>query len=117
MQLPEKYKENFDVSSEGPSSGIHCHRQFEFQLCFNFNRIHDSVGKALRTSNQGRMTANSHALSSSFHPGYSGTIIYFFIGRFLWVLLGTRWWSISDMLKFKASYTKQINRALNLGNK
>jgi hypothetical protein len=21
MQLPEKYKENFDVSSEGPSSG------------------------------------------------------------------------------------------------
>jgi hypothetical protein len=22
MQLPEKYKENFDVSSEGPSSGI-----------------------------------------------------------------------------------------------
>jgi hypothetical protein len=22
MQLPEKYKENFDVSSEGPSSGL-----------------------------------------------------------------------------------------------
>jgi hypothetical protein len=22
IQLPEKYKENFDVSSEGPSSGI-----------------------------------------------------------------------------------------------
>jgi hypothetical protein len=22
MQIPEKYKENFDVSSEGPSSGI-----------------------------------------------------------------------------------------------
>ena len=22
MQLPEKYKENFDVTSEGPSSGI-----------------------------------------------------------------------------------------------
>jgi hypothetical protein len=22
MQLPEKYKENFDVSSEGPSSGV-----------------------------------------------------------------------------------------------
>jgi hypothetical protein len=22
MQLPKKYKENFDVSSEGPSSGI-----------------------------------------------------------------------------------------------
>jgi hypothetical protein len=43
MQLPEKYKENFDVSSEGPSSGIHCHRQFEFQLYFNFNRIHDSA--------------------------------------------------------------------------
>jgi hypothetical protein len=22
MQLPEKYKQNFDVSSEGPSSGV-----------------------------------------------------------------------------------------------
>jgi hypothetical protein len=22
MQLPEKYKQNFDVSSEGPSSGL-----------------------------------------------------------------------------------------------
>jgi hypothetical protein len=22
MQLPEKYKKNFDVSSEGPSSGV-----------------------------------------------------------------------------------------------
>ena len=22
MQIPEKYKENFDVSSEGPSSGV-----------------------------------------------------------------------------------------------
>jgi hypothetical protein len=22
IQLPEKYKENFDVSSEGPSSGV-----------------------------------------------------------------------------------------------
>jgi hypothetical protein len=22
MQLPEKYKENFDISSEGPSSGV-----------------------------------------------------------------------------------------------
>jgi hypothetical protein len=30
-----------------------------FQLCFNFNRIHDSVGKALRTANQDRGTANS----------------------------------------------------------
>jgi hypothetical protein len=39
-----------------------------FQLCFNFNRIHDSVGKALRTANQARVTVNSHALSSSFHP-------------------------------------------------
>jgi hypothetical protein len=37
-----------------------------FQLCFN---LHDSVGKALRTVNQDRVTANSHALSSSFHPG------------------------------------------------
>ena len=40
-----------------------------FQLCFNFNRIHDSVGRALRTANQARVTVNSHALSSSFHPG------------------------------------------------
>ena len=40
-----------------------------FQLCFNFNKIHDSVGKALRTANQARVTVNSHALSSSFHPG------------------------------------------------
>jgi hypothetical protein len=30
------------------------------QLCFNFNRIHDSVGKALRTANQARVTVNSH---------------------------------------------------------
>jgi hypothetical protein len=40
-----------------------------FQLCFNLNRIHGSIGKALRTFNQGRVTANSHALSFSFHPG------------------------------------------------
>jgi hypothetical protein len=39
-----------------------------FQLCFNFNKIHDSVGKAWRTANQARVTPNSHALSSSFHP-------------------------------------------------
>jgi hypothetical protein len=38
-----------------------------FQLCFNLNRIHDSVGKALRTCsrNQGRVTASSHALVSA----------------------------------------------------
>jgi hypothetical protein len=36
-----------------------------FQLCLNFNRIHDSVGKALRTANQARVTVNSHALSYS----------------------------------------------------
>jgi hypothetical protein len=35
-----------------------------FQLCFNVNRIHDSVGKALRTANQGHVTVNSHVLSS-----------------------------------------------------
>jgi hypothetical protein len=33
-----------------------------FLLCFDFNKIHDSVGKALRTADQGRVTANSHAL-------------------------------------------------------
>ena len=31
-----------------------------FQLCFNVNKIHDSVGKALRTANQARVTVNSH---------------------------------------------------------
>ena len=40
-----------------------------FQLCFNFNKIHESVGKALRTANQAHVTVNSHALSTSFHPG------------------------------------------------
>ena len=39
-----------------------------FQLCFNFNRIHDSVGKTLRTANQARVSAKSHALSSSSDP-------------------------------------------------
>jgi hypothetical protein len=38
------------------------------QSGFNLNRIHDSVGKALRTANQGHVTVNSHALPSSFHP-------------------------------------------------
>jgi hypothetical protein len=28
MKLPEKYKENFDVSSEGPSSGVTRQRAF-----------------------------------------------------------------------------------------
>ena len=36
-----------------------------FQLCLNFNRIHDSVEKVLRTADQDHVTANSHALSSS----------------------------------------------------
>ena len=35
------------------------------------NKINDSVGKALRTANHDHVTANSHALSSSFHPGFS----------------------------------------------
>ena len=39
-----------------------------FQQCFNFNKIHDSVGKALRTANQDHVTANSHALSFSSDP-------------------------------------------------
>jgi hypothetical protein len=29
-------------------------------MCSNLNRIHDSVGKALRTANQDRLIANSH---------------------------------------------------------
>jgi hypothetical protein len=45
------------------------------QLCFNFNRIHDSVGKALRTANQDHVTANSHARSSSLALGLSSFII------------------------------------------
>jgi hypothetical protein len=40
-----------------------------FQLCLNFNKTHDSVGKTLRTANQGHVTANSHALSTCFDPG------------------------------------------------
>ena len=40
-----------------------------FQLCFNLNGIHDSVGKALRTVSRGRETANSQALSFYFDPG------------------------------------------------
>jgi hypothetical protein len=39
-----------------------------FQLCFNKNKIHDSIVKALRTSSQSRGIANSHARSSSFDP-------------------------------------------------
>jgi hypothetical protein len=35
----------------------------------NLNRINDSVGKALRKANYDRVTANSHALSSSFDLG------------------------------------------------
>ena len=42
-----------------------------FQLCFNFNKIHDSVGKALRTANQSHVTANSHALSGLNVEGFS----------------------------------------------
>ena len=37
------------------------------QLCFNFNRTHESVGKALKTANQDHVTANSHELSLLFH--------------------------------------------------
>ena len=40
-----------------------------FQLCFNLNTTHDSVGKALRTANQARVTVNYHALLFSFYPG------------------------------------------------
>jgi hypothetical protein len=43
-----------------------------FQLCFNLNIIHDSVGKALRTAKQDLVTAGSHALS--FEPGLEGLI-------------------------------------------
>ena len=32
---------------------------------FNLNRIHDSVGKALRTANQCHVTVNTHQLSLS----------------------------------------------------
>jgi hypothetical protein len=46
-----------------------------FQLRFNFNKIHDSVGKALRTANQDHVTANSHSLSSSLALGLSYFII------------------------------------------
>jgi hypothetical protein len=48
-----------------------------FQLCFNFNRTHDSVGKTLRTANQARVTVNSHALS------FRDCIFTFFAGNHL----------------------------------
>ena len=48
-----------------------------FQLCFNFNKIHDSVGKALRTADQDHVTAYSHSLSASFHPGLNPIYIFF----------------------------------------
>jgi hypothetical protein len=41
-----------------------------FQLCFNLNKIHDRVGKALRTADQARVTTNSRALLSSFDAGF-----------------------------------------------
>jgi hypothetical protein len=37
----------------------------------NLNRIHDGVGKTLRTANQSRVTVNSHALPSSLDPGFN----------------------------------------------
>ena len=40
------------------------------RLGFNFNKIHDIVGKTLRTANQDHVTANCHALSSSFDLAY-----------------------------------------------
>jgi hypothetical protein len=48
-----------------------------FQLRFNLNKIHDSVGKALRTANQARVTANSHALSSSFDRSEVGNRVQY----------------------------------------
>jgi hypothetical protein len=36
----------------------------------NSNRIHGSVGKASRTANKDRVTANTHALSYLFDPGF-----------------------------------------------
>ena len=38
-----------------------------FQLCFNLNRIHDSVGKTLRTDNQGHVTAKLFDLRLTLH--------------------------------------------------
>jgi hypothetical protein len=39
-----------------------------FQLCFNLNKIHDSVGKALRTANQGQgLTTLMYS-----HPHFNG---------------------------------------------
>jgi hypothetical protein len=35
-------------------------------LCFTLNKIHEKVGKVLRTANQDRIPANSRARSSSF---------------------------------------------------
>ena len=34
-------------------------------------KVYDSAGKTLRKANQGHVTANSHAVSSSFHPRFT----------------------------------------------
>jgi hypothetical protein len=51
-----------------------------FQLCFNYlNRIHDSVGKALRTVNQGQgcvMPTLMYSVLSSFDPAWLYTIVH-----------------------------------------
>jgi O6-methylguanine-DNA--protein-cysteine methyltransferase len=41
-----------------------------FQLRFNLNRIHDSVWKALRTANQGRVTTLMQLMHSQSHPRF-----------------------------------------------
>ena len=57
----------------------HCHRGhlklqinkikvwWMFQLCFNLNRIHDSVGKALRTADKDRVIATLMQSRSRLH--------------------------------------------------
>ena len=57
-----------------------------FQLCFNFNRIHDSVGKALRTADQARVTVNSHLNRLSFRLAASqGESLMLVIYQLPWV--------------------------------
>jgi hypothetical protein len=51
-----QFWQNFQTSLVLLIPNCTCHR-----MITNTNKIHDSIGKALRTANQDRVTVNSHA--------------------------------------------------------
>ena len=82
-----------------------------FQLCFNFNKIHDSVGKALRTANQARVTVNSHLNRLSFRLAASqGESLM--LHAYISTTLGAEvfWWQASFMGIYPL--TKNVNKSL-----